>query len=594
MFRSLPVILLVLLQLSTFSGQKVPGPTCRTKNPTRPASFFRGAINPGHNLWGTAGNRVVPYQFHKDNTLETDKPVFRDAMEYIESVSCVRFEERDGQSSYLEFDRACANDGSPLNPGFKRIDCFGGSYVTPITGAGRGRVELTTSTPLKKGHFWQRGHITHELLHVLGTEHTQNRRDRDDYIKIDWSKISKEWQPQYNKCYFCDRKKIKYDCMSIMHYRTYGEMVAHNPETCDLESIARWLRWSDIDLLNDNYQCGQPIPLVSGAGVLKSHASYPRGKYENNDYWIEYLVVATGNTIEFTFVDEFELEGAKWRGKCKDSVEIVDGDGKDLLSRACGSERPARVVSRTNRAYVAFVSNGRRTGKGFKLHWREIKGENPPISTLPLNGILTSPEYPNKYKNYINKTYPILVEEGKVVEIEFTKFEVEYEQSCEYDWLKITESNGATILDKSCGDTKPTSPLLSKTNSVNVIFWTDHSKTYNGWSLNWRAVSYITSPNYPKKYDNDLKDEVYLIEAIGHEGKLELIFVDFEIEIYKGNCVDSVEIIDGDGKTLMGKTCGSERPGKILSNTNKVNVIFNTDYSVGKRGFQLEWKVAKE
>ena len=48
-------------------------------------------------------------------------------------------------------------------------------------------------------------------------------------------------------------------------------------------------------------------------------------------------------------------------------------------------------------------------------------------------------------------------------------------------------------------------------------------------------------------------------------------------------------IKDGDGSTLLGKTCGSTVPGPVRSKGNHVKVIFHSDYSVAKQGFQIEW-----
>jgi len=570
-------------------------PICGTEYPAHPQPFFR-AIAGNHVLWGTAGDRLVPYKFLYSTLKQTDIPVFKEAMEYIESVSCVRFEERSGQETYMEISRVS-----------KAVLGFSGSQVDSTAGSGFGRaVRLRTSTTLRKGNYRDIGHITHELLHVLGTHHTQKRNDRDEYITVDMSKNDNNYQ--YSKCYFCDNKSIPYDCMSIMHYRDWAfrtsedpTMVAKDPETCDLKRTNRWLRWADIDLLNTNYQCQEPIPLAQEEGVLTSHESYPEGEYPDQKAWIKYLVVPQGNTIEFTFVDEFDIE-ADGTSKCDyDSVEIVDGNGMDLLPRACGTDRPASVVSNTNRAYVAFVADGTNTRKGFKLQWRQIGDVTTTTNPVaPLTGTLTSPNYPENYEDDFDKTYPIIVEEGKVVEIEFTDFEVENEPSCGYDWLMITENNEDILMNKSCGSGNPSVDLVSKTNSVNVRFFTDGSQTMRGWSLTWRSVpapatqlKYITSPNYPENYDNHLKNKIYSIETPGKEGKLELNFTDFEIENGDSCKYDSVEIIDGDGTTLMGKTCGDENPDKIISHTHKVNVILNTDETVQKRGFKLEWKVVQ-
>merc|ERR1719244_1934802 len=140
---------------------------------------------------------------------------------------------------------------------------------------------------------------------------------------------------QYLKCDNCNHGSTPYDCLSIMHYRdnyfansSNPTMVANDPDTCDLKRTNEWLRWADIDLLNDNYQCRDPIRPVSGKGVLKSHDGYPEGDYPKMKSWIEYLVVEEGSRIEFEFLEDFGMEDDL---TCKyDSVEIVDGNTSDL------------------------------------------------------------------------------------------------------------------------------------------------------------------------------------------------------------------------------------------------------------------------
>jgi len=569
-------------------------------------------IDARHVLWGEAGAGLVPYQFGV-SLLDTDIPLFKEAMEYIESVSCVRFEERTGQETYLEFDRAC--DGDEMISSCGQCSCFSGSYVDSTKGLGEGgRVRLITGASLTAGNYKNRGHITHELLHALGHHHTQKRPDRDDYITIDYEKITKPYQ--YYMCSTCDAKGTPYDCMSIMHYRDWGfaattgvpTMVAKDPETCDVKSTNRWLRWSDIDLLNINYQCQNPIPLVSGEGVLQSADSYP-DSYPDRGAWVKYLVVAEGNTIEFTFVDEFEIESST---DCVyDYVAIVDGNGLDLLPHTCGTTRPSQTItSSTNRAYVEFVADYSTGGKGFKLQWREVGDATPAPTTTtttttttpgaptaPLTGSLTSGNYPNKYANRLDETYTIEVEEGRKIGIEFTTFKIQKTKKCKADWLMIVDGNGEVLMEKSCGYHIPIVEIVSSTNKVNVIFHTNKKRNAPGWALTWTSLdaspepNLISSPNYPENYENDL-EETYEITAPGEDDILEISFAHFDLE-YEEDCeYDSLMIKDGDGTVLMDKTCGSEIPSPVQSSTNRVNVIFSTDSSETATGFQLEWRVA--
>ena len=43
------------------------------------------------------------------------------------------------------------------------------------------------------------------------------------------------------------------------------------------------------------------------------------------------------------------------------------------------------------------------------------------------------------------------MEGGKVVRLEFTYFQVAWDALCERDYVKITDGNGSTLMESSCG-----------------------------------------------------------------------------------------------------------------------------------------------
>ena len=102
--------------------------------------------------------------------------------------------------------------------------------------------------------------------------------------------------------------------------------------------------------------------------------------------------------------------------------------------------------------------------------------------------MVTSPNHPNNYPNNLRRTNTIEVEEGLVVVIEFTAFDVESHSTCKYDHLTIKNGDGTTLMEKTCGSSLPAA-VTSPSNKVEIYFYTDGSVSKSGWRLTWRAVT---------------------------------------------------------------------------------------------------------
>ena len=72
---------------------------------------------------------------------------------------------------------------------------------------------------------------------------------------------------------------------------------------------------------------------------------------------------------------------------------------------------------------------------------------------------------------------------------------------------------------------------------------------------------------------------------------MSLQFTAFDIDFCSGgNCnCDHLTIMDGDGTTLMEKSCGSSLPAAITTRTNTVRLAFSTDSDITESGFSLSW-----
>ena len=89
---------------------------------------------------------------------------------------------------------------------------------------------------------------------------------------------------------------------------------------------------------------------------------------------------------------------------------------------------------------------------------------------------------------------------------------------------------------------------------------------------------------------------------------MSLEFTAFGIEQGGSNCLhDHLTIMDGDGTTLMGRSCNlnhnhiviggqkirSPLPANIVSRSNIVNIFFSTDHTETRSGWSLRWTAVR-
>ena len=81
----------------------------------------------------------------------------------------------------------------------------------------------------------------------------------------------------------------------------------------------------------------------------------------------------------------------------------------------------------------------------------------------------------------------IKVEQGHVLILEFTAFNIESDSNCRWDYLTIADGDGSALMNKTCGSALP-SKIISVSNRVDILFTTNHAVEKTGWSVSWRAA----------------------------------------------------------------------------------------------------------
>jgi len=157
-------------------------------------------------------NNEIPYYF-SSNVPYQDRITMRQAMDTIDrKTSCIKFRE-------IKFGWRPTHV-LKIQSEETHEQCYAGS-------AGWSTRQDSEVLLTLSGKGCSIGLIFHELGHVLGLAHTQNRPDRDCYVDINWECIkgktlneTKQIKNQFTKlsCEDGDTHGTPYDCHSIMHY----------------------------------------------------------------------------------------------------------------------------------------------------------------------------------------------------------------------------------------------------------------------------------------------------------------------------------------------------------------------------------------
>lgn len=104
------------------------------------------------------------------------------------------------------------------------------------------------------------------------------------------------------------------------------------------------------------------------------------------------------------------------------------------------------------------------------------------------SGNISSPNYPGPYPYNIDCSWLIVVTEGSSILLTFHHFELEYHNSCAYDYVKIyngvAEDEG-NLLGTFCGDAPPPQ-FTSSWNVMSIIFHSDRHVASRGFSVGYR------------------------------------------------------------------------------------------------------------
>ncbi|KAK9889124.1 hypothetical protein WA026_004393 [Henosepilachna vigintioctopunctata] len=323
------------------------------------------------------------------------------------------------------------------------------------------------------------------------------------------------------------------------------------------------------------------------------------------------IVQPVGTIIQLSFSD-FNLESAmsEVQQECYDYVEIRDGDNENstLVGRYCDENKPPLVISSLNYLWIKFISDESVGGRGFKANYSTT---NIGCGGILKNrvGAISSPGVGGYYSTGRKCTWVIAAPPGRVIQLTWITFQIEYRFVCDHDYVLVydnnTNSERGGLIGRYCGNKLPPA-LVSTSNVLTIVFVSDLNPNTGGFTLSYHFVDeaklcggnfispggVLKSPGFPKNYPSTSDCTWTITVATGSQILLNI--TKFDIEQYAGCKYDHLEIRNGKAVSspLIGRYCGNDIPKLITSHTNQIYIHFKSNTQVFRTGFEIIWESA--
>ncbi|GMR39133.1 hypothetical protein PMAYCL1PPCAC_09328, partial [Pristionchus mayeri] len=176
---------------------------------------------------------------------ESTKKLIRTATQKIADNTCLSFKENSNVGTQLQF--------------FRGGGCY--SFIGRQFGSFQ-KISIDTGCELV-------GIIAHEITHALGIDHTQNRKDRDAHITVNFAAIAPDTIHNFVKLSDADNNNfgVAYDYGSDLHYGAFdfsinGDPVIVASETDYINTMGqrKYMTFNDYQMINLLYNCSENCP----------------------------------------------------------------------------------------------------------------------------------------------------------------------------------------------------------------------------------------------------------------------------------------------------------------------------------------------
>ncbi|XP_047503060.1 cubilin-like isoform X3 [Penaeus chinensis] len=177
-----------------------------------------------------------------------------------------------------------------------------------------------------------------------------------------------------------------------------------------------------------------------------------------------------------------------------DYVNVTDGVTSNSY---CGSATPAGFTSDANTVDFSFFSDFSQVNRGFQAYLSTscfdcTQGPTYTVCsdtaiTSSTGGLINSPGYPGNYPTFVSCSLTISAPAGSTIRFQYLAFALEpAPPTCSFDFFQIYDTS-APSTTKYCGNIAP-SFTASSTNEVTILFSSDKSDVYSGFSICFTVI----------------------------------------------------------------------------------------------------------
>ncbi|KRZ32162.1 Cubilin [Trichinella pseudospiralis] len=214
------------------------------------------------------------------------------------------------------------------------------------------------------------------------------------------------------------------------------------------------------------------------------------------------IAVAPTSAIELTFIESNLGNGYELTSQaCTENyIELQSGIADVWFNRKfCNVPLWPPFITAGSHLKIKFVTNGSTKNRGFQAQYRTYEIGCGGVYNNK-HGVITSPNYPDRYIQNLHCIWKIAVPRGLKVKIAFTTFALEESPNCLYDYVEIYETyrskNESTgFIGRYCGHLNPP-PLISPSNEMAILLHTDANINSGGFELRFDGINTTTNCDF--------------------------------------------------------------------------------------------------